>query len=153
MVSSVFEGCKNLPGFGMESTLTFSGLQKQYGTGRAYTISGTGRNRVTGYRTGVKCALGDIEESEWAQMVRDLVERSGEQELHQQLLMYVKENCPWCRSKKELERKALELHAARIFENRAWVGFMEFERKYRTRALVTGIDSMGSLNGSSGVAK
>ena len=44
---------------------TFSDLRCYYQTGRSYVVSGEGRNRVYGYRTGVQCELGDIERDEW----------------------------------------------------------------------------------------
>lgn len=45
--------------------LTFEDLRCHFGTGRSYVISGTGRDRKTGYRTGVQTDVGDIEVSEW----------------------------------------------------------------------------------------
>lgn len=116
--------------------ITFSDVALQYRTGRAYTISGAGRDRVPGYRSGVKCALGDIEESEWCELVRKLIQDAGEQELHRQLSEFVREEYPWCRSKKEVEREALDLHARRIFDNESWVLFVRFNQRYRPEFLV-----------------
>ena len=110
---------------------TFSDLRCHYQTGRSYVVSGEGRNRVYGYRTGVQCDLGDIERSEWCQMVKEVIHREGEQELHKQLLQHLKDHNYAKESTKEMEFKALELHADRIFENEAWVDFLKFNRKYR----------------------
>lgn len=115
----------------------FSDLRVHYQTGRSYVKSGTGRDRVYGYRTGMMCNLGDIEKSEWCQLVKDAIERAGEQELHQHLLSYLKEHNYTKSSKAEMETEALELHAARIFDNEAWVEFLEFNRKYRPEILST----------------
>ena len=115
--------------------MTFTELRVHYRTGRAYTISGSGRDRVTGYRSGIMCDLGDIEESEWCQMVRDLIDQSGEKELHNQLLEYIRETYPWCKTKAEREQEALELHTCRIFDNKKWVSFTEFNQKYRPEVL------------------
>ena len=99
------------------SELSFAALRCRFQTGRSYVISGEGRNRVYGYRTGVQCDLGDIERTEWADMVRELIHQKGEQKLHQQLLQHLKDHNYAKESKSELEFKALELHADRIFDN------------------------------------
>ena len=39
------------------SERTFEDLRVHFGTGRAYTISGKGRDRVMGYRVGKQCNL------------------------------------------------------------------------------------------------
>ena len=63
--------------------LTFDDLRCRHFTGRSYVKSGEGRNRVCGYRVGVQCSLGDIEQSEWFRMVRELIDRKGEQLLYE----------------------------------------------------------------------
>lgn len=119
------------------SSPTFEDLRVHHGTGRAYTISGTGRTRVMGYRLGKQCNLGDIEASEWASMVKTLIAESGEQELHQQLYTFLKEHNYANSSKSKLEEEALELHAARIFDDQLWVEFIAFNKQFRPEALNT----------------
>ena len=65
--------------------LKFEDLRKRYGTGRSYTISGSGKNRVTGYRTGVMTNIGDIEVSQWERLVHELISRNQEEELYAHL--------------------------------------------------------------------
>lgn len=113
------------------SEITFEDLRCHFQTGRSYVKSGEGRNRVYGYRTGIQCNLGDIEKSEWMQMVRDMIDREGEQDLQKQLLEHRKAHNYAKQSMTELEFDALDLHASRIFDNEAWVAFLEFNRKYR----------------------
>ena len=72
------------------SELSFAALRCRYQTGRSYVVSGEGRNRIYGYRNGVQCDLGDIERKDWCEMVRELIQREGEQELYQQLLQHLK---------------------------------------------------------------
>ncbi len=115
--------------------VTFEALRCKYKVGQAYTISGTGRNRVTGYRHYVRCALGDIEEADWYGMVKELILQMHEQDLYQNLLQYLKDHNYARQTQKELEHKALELHADRIFDNQEWVSFLEFNQKYRPEAL------------------
>ena len=117
--------------------LKFEDLRVHFGTGRAYTVSGKGKDRVTGYRIGKKCNLGDIEVSEWIQMVRGLIEKTGEQELHQQLLTHMKEHNYTKATKSELEEEGLELHAARIFDDPLWVDFIPFNERFRPEVLRT----------------
>ena len=119
------------------SELTFENLRVHFGTGRAYTISGKGRDRVMGYRIGKQCNLGDIEVSEWMKMVRALITEKGEQELHQQLLTHMKEHNYAKSTKAELEEEVLELHASRIFDNPLWVDFIPFNKRFRPEVLET----------------
>lgn len=72
--------------------LTFDDLRCSFQTRRSYVVSGEGRHRVFGYRNGVRCALGDLERSQWCQMVKELIQRQGEHELHQNLLDHLKEH-------------------------------------------------------------
>ena len=113
------------------SELTFSLLRCHFQTGRSFVVSGEGRNRVLGYRRGVQCDIGDVEQSEWTQMVRDVINREGEQKLFQQLLQHLKDHNYAKETKAELEFHALQLHASRIFDNEAWVDFLDFNRRYR----------------------
>ena len=115
--------------------LTFQDLQLRYQTGRSFIVSGTGRNRVYGYRNGVMCAIGDLEWSEWCQKVRDLIQKAGETELHAQLLAYLKDHNYGKVSKQELEFEALKLHTSRIFDNELWIGYLGFNQKYRPHLL------------------
>ena len=117
--------------------LTFEDLRPHFGTGRAYVISGTGRDRVYGYRTGIRCNAGDIEVSEWREKVKELIESHGEQELFRQLLTHLKETNYTKASKAVLEQETLELHASRIFDNPLWVDFVPFNQRFRPEVLQT----------------
>ena len=68
------------------SEISFADLRCRFQTGRSFVVSGEGRNREYGYRNGVQCALGDLERSQWSELVRELIDRKGEQELYNQLL-------------------------------------------------------------------
>ena len=111
----------------------FSDLRVHYCTGQAYLIS-SNPERKYGYRHGVQCNIGDIEESEWQRLVEDLIERSGEQKLFSQLLEWQKIH-GFSRNAKEAKREALELHAARIFDNEQWCDYVAFNKKYRSEIL------------------
>ena len=117
------------------SEISFAALRCRFQTGRSYVVSGEGRNRVYGYRNGVQCALGDLEQSKWCELARELIDRKGEQELHKQLLQFLKDHNYAKASNKELEFHTLELHMDRIFENERWLGFVEFNQQYRPEIL------------------
>ncbi|MFR9200129.1 MAG: hypothetical protein ACLVML_04820 [Candidatus Gastranaerophilaceae bacterium] len=118
-----------------ERPLTFSDLRAHYGTGRAYLISQKGREKKYGYRKGIQTDIGDLEVSEWKRLVRELIERSGEQELQEQLVEWAKVHCMWLHTKEEVELYALKLHASRIFDNKKWAGYLAFNQAYRPEIL------------------
>lgn len=118
-----------------DNPISFADLRIWYSTGRSYVISGTGRNRKYGYRNGKMCNLGDLKESEWKQMAKALIRKSGEQELYQQLLHFMAEHNCTHDTASQLESKCLELHMARIFDNRRWIYFIPFNRLYRPHIL------------------
>lgn len=79
--------------------------------------------------------IGDIEVSVWMQIVEYLIRKANEIELYNNLLEWVTDTMKW--SENEIERKkySLELHAARIFDNREWVDYIAFNKKYRSEIL------------------
>lgn len=111
--------------------LTFADLSHKNNTFRPYIKSGSGRDKVYGYRYGVITNVGDIEESQWVALMTDLIKRSGEEDIQEQLRRWAKDNCPWLHTKAEIEMYALELHSRRIFENPEWVEYKHFNEKYR----------------------
>ena len=90
------------------SELTWEQVRKMHGTGRAYHISGSGRDKVMGYRIGCMTQIGDIEESIWLRLIQTMIERDGEQVLFQNLYDWVVETDYTSKGKKELEKEALE---------------------------------------------
>lgn len=117
--------------------LKFSDLRVHYGTGWAVHISGTGRNKKFRYRHGMMTDLGDLEIYEWKSLLNALIEHHGEQEIQQQLRQWSRAECRWLHSEDEVEEYALSLHAARIFEDPAWAGYVPFNRQYRPEILET----------------
>ena len=119
----------------MDKLPTFEALRMHYRTGRSVLLSGTGRDRKYGYRHGVQCNLGDLEEAEWVGQVKDLIERSGEKQLYDELLEWCKEHNFARESEKDLRFRALELHASRIFDDERWVDYLAFNRRYRPEVI------------------
>lgn len=117
--------------------LKFSDLRVRFGTGRAFLISGSGRDKKYGYRHGMMTDLGDLELSEWKRLINALIEYHGEQELQQQLRTWAKAECPWLHGNDEIEEYALKLHAARIFDDPSWVDYIPFNQEYRPDILDT----------------
>lgn len=115
--------------------LTFEDLAVQTRSGRAFIISGEGRSRKYGYRHGVTCRLGDIEQNEWQKMMLELIQRFGEDDLYSQLLTWLKEHNYCSESTGALEHKTLELHSMRIFEDEKWVDFIKFNQRFCLQTL------------------
>ena len=110
--------------------LSFSDLSVHYFTGVSVRRLGDQQSKSSGYRNGVMTGLGDLEFPVWETLVRDLIHRSGEDELLNSLIVWL-EATPWLRTKRDKELYALELHAGRIFDNPGWVDYAAFNRKYR----------------------
>ena len=111
----------------------FAALRVHYATGQAYLISSNPKKKY-GYRHGIQCDLGDIEESEWQRLVMGLIKRCSEQKLFAHLLEWEK-LYGFSLDAKEAKQMALELHAARIFDNIEWCDYTAFNEKYRPEVL------------------
>ena len=110
--------------------LSFSDLHVHFFTGVAVRRLGDQHSKSSGYRNGVMTGLGDLEFPVWETLVRDLIHRSGEDELLNSLIVWL-EGAPWLRTKRDKELYALELHAGRIFDSPDWVDYVAFNRQYR----------------------
>lgn len=96
---------------------------------RCETVSGSGRDRVTRYRSDIQCGAGNIEAPVWYRLVKDLATRLGEEQLLSSLMEYNEENHAFLHTKKEREEYTLELYSNRIFEMKEWVGYLGFWQK------------------------
>lgn len=117
------------------SPLTFCDLRFRYRTGRSYLISGSGRSKSHGYRHGVMCALGDLEQSEWIRLMHELIAQVGEKQLYEQLLQWHTEHNYAHSSRSELEMEALQAHSHRLFDCERWVDYVAFNKRFRPDAL------------------
>ena len=115
----------------LADSVTFENLRVHFFTGRSILLSGTGRDKKYSYRSGVMTDVGDIELSRWRELVHGLIEKAQEQALHEQLLKWVKDCCPFQHTREEIETYALEIHASRLFDNPKWAAYDEFNRRYR----------------------
>ena len=115
----------------LSKNLSFNDLRFQHGTGQAILLSGRGYDKKYGYRSGIQTEVGDIREDVWCQAMHELIERSGEKALYENLLEWVTENTHWIKTKHEAEQEALQLHSYRIFDNSEWVGYISFNKRYR----------------------
>lgn len=117
------------------ANLGFSDLKVRYFTGRSILISDTGQGKRYQYRNGCMTALGDLEISEWREMITELIAYRSEQELQKQLYEWCAEHTPWLHGKSEITDYALECHAARLFDDPLWTDYIPFNRKYRPNVL------------------
>ena len=114
--------------------LTFEKVSLKCGTGRSNTFN-TPNGKKTSYRHGVMTGIGDIEVSVWMQIVECLIKKANEIELYNNMLEWVTDTMKWSENESERRKYALELHAARIFDNPEWVDYTAFNTKYRTEVL------------------
>ena len=104
------------PGSREALAITAKELRVVHYTGRSVS-RGYGRDKVTSYRSGVQTELGDIELSQWQALMRDIIHRSGELKLLEQLTEWELETTPWIHTRKDAEQCALEAFANRWFDN------------------------------------
>lgn len=81
------------------ANLSFSDLKVRYFTGRSILISDTGQGKRYQYRSGCMTALGDLEISEWREMIIELIAYRNEQELQKQIYEWCAEHTLWLHEK------------------------------------------------------
>lgn len=126
---------------GIPHDASYEDLKFGHYTGRAILLSSSGRDKKYTYRNGISTKLGDIEESVWCEAMMHLIERSGELGLLQSMTEWVTNNAPWLRTDKERHKEAVILMSCRIFDDPKWVGYAEFNQKYRSDYLLKGTDT------------
>ena len=105
------------------ATVPLSQLQSRYGT--FHSAKRGERSRV-----GVQTAIGDILDNVWREAVEHVALRDYESWLVDALEEWSKK-LPFLSGRGEARKYALELYSSRIFDNKQWVGYIEFNRKYR----------------------
>lgn len=118
------------PGSESALALTAEDLGVMHYTGRSIT-KGYGRDKTSTYRSGIQTKLGDIEQSQWQALMRDIIRRNGELELLDALIAWELEHTPWVHTQKEAEQRALESFTSRSFDNPNWSDYEAFNRKHR----------------------
>ena len=122
------------PGSMEALAITAGELRVMHYTGRSVS-RGYGKDKVTSYRSGVQTELGDIELSQWQALMRDIIRRSGELELLEQLTEWELETTPWIPTRSDAEQHALEGVPRRWFDNPSHRDFAAFNQKYRPETL------------------
>ena len=118
------------PGSKEATDITAEDLRVMYYTGRS-TLHGYARDKISTYRSGIQTKLGDIEQSQWQALMRDIIRRNGELELLEMLTEWELEHTPWVHTREEAEQRALESFATRSFDDPKWYGYEAFNQKYR----------------------
>lgn len=103
------------PGSEEALALTAADLRVMFYTGGA-SSHGFGKGKITHYREGIQTRVGDIELSQWRELVWDHARRSGEEHIIPELAKWELENTPWIHSQKEAEQRALERYCSGPFE-------------------------------------
>lgn len=110
--------------------ITHENLTVLHETGQSVYVSGTGKDKVFRYRVGKQTEIGDIEQSVWKGLVKQLIEKSGEEELLNQYREWVRANVPWIWNVKTAEMGALELYVSQTHLKRSWWGYVSFNMAY-----------------------
>lgn len=111
------------------SNLTFENLRVYYGTGQAILLSGSGRNKKYGYRSGIQTELGDIEISVWRKLAKRLVIRNNDQKLLSCYKKWLKNTKNWLKPE-EIEREALEMYTYQMKDNTEWYDYKAFNESW-----------------------
>ena len=129
----------------------FEQIRVRYFTGRSFSTNipdGIGRNGKQrykrAYRSGVMTALGDIEQEEWESQAKSLIDKYDEWGLYNQLLQWYSNIGffgGYSRTDKKRERYILQVHISRIFDNKKWRDYIQFNKKYRPNVLQSGINN------------
>lgn len=112
--------------------LSFSDIELLHFVGRGNTVRGVGSDVHYVYKHSIATKVGEIEEETWYALVWYLIQRDKEEKLFDQLLEWCKQEIGWFKTKTALRRYALELHAARIFDDEKWCGFSAFKEMRKT---------------------
>ena len=112
--------------------LSFPDIELLHRVGRGQTVRGIGSDVHYTYKHSIATKVGEIEEETWYPLVEYLIERNGEQKLFDLLIEWCKKEVGWLKTKKSIRRYALELHAARIFDNKEWCGYTAFNEMRKT---------------------
>lgn len=123
-----------LPGGKTLSEVTFEDIRWQYGVFRCNS-TGAGRYKKYSPWRAVKTKLGEIEERDWCRLAEAVIERENEIPLLKALIQWCNEQAYVSTSVADVRMEALQLHAARIFDNPQWVGFISFNAAHRPEVL------------------
>ena len=120
---------------GLPEKLDYSTIAFKTHTGRAFLINDRSYEKKYGYRHGVETPIGDIEESLWCELMKELIKKNGDTELYEQLFSWYQDLPVAGRAKKERELYVLQYFSHRIFDDERCVDYIPFNQKYRPHRL------------------
>ena len=107
-------------------------LRCRFGTGRAVLTKDAGpRRKEYGYREGCMTELGDIRKDVWLIAVERIIKTQNGQELFESLLRWTEDRIPWAKTRDEQQEYAMDLYLGKMHENKEWLGYEEYQEKYR----------------------
>jgi len=104
-------------------SLNYADIRPHYGTFQSVHVSGSGRNKVSKTRVGVKTNLGDIEQSEWRDITVAVIKSKGDVAEFNNTLEWVKRQRKYNQLKTETEflQNALERFLCEKASPEKWV--------------------------------
>lgn len=75
---------------------------------------------------------GEYREKEWIKLIENQANNNYEQEIIEKLKEYALNELPWINKKSDAKDYALRLYSSRMFENKKWLGYEEFQAMLNT---------------------
>lgn len=115
-------------------------LRCKYRIGRSkrhVEISSSSKNKVTyTYEITVITECGEFKEKEWEKEVEKQAKDLLELDILEKLKKYSFNNLAWINTDEEAYKYALELYAARIWEDTQWIGYKEFNSSLNKNQII-----------------
>lgn len=70
---------------------------------------------------------GEYREKEWIKLIENQANNNYEQEIIDKLKEYALKELPWINKESDAKDYALRLYSSRMFENKKWLGYEEFQ--------------------------
>lgn len=114
-------------------------LRCKYRIGRSkrYVEISSSKDKITyTYETTVITECGKFKEKEWEKEVEKQAKDLLELDILEKLKKYSLNNLAWINTDEEAYKYALELYSARIWENKQWVGYEEFNNSVNKSEII-----------------
>lgn len=85
----------------------------------------------------VSTPSGEYKEKEWIKLIEKQANNNYEQEIIEKLKEYALNELAWINKESDAKDYALRLYSSRMFENKKWLGYEEFQLMLNTTKDIT----------------